>query len=66
MASGGVPPDPGGYLETGGILPSAPHWKSYHGKDLYGDAALDKYDQYSDGTDAEYLGSLRKKSGGKR
>ena len=59
----GMPPDPGGYLETWHFGLGPPHWKSYSGKDLYGDAALDKYAQYSDGTDAEYLNSLRKNKG---
>lgn len=45
-----TPPDPGGYLEWGGLggmLGMPDHWHSYNGQDLYGAAAIDKFNQYA-------------------
>ena len=61
MSKKGMPPNPGGMLETYHFGLGQPHWKSYGGKDLYGDAALDKYEQYSDGSFTAEHNAMRKK-----
>ena len=51
------PADPNGYLETANFWPAA-EWHSYSGKNLYGQAAVDKFEQYTDGTSDAELSSM--------
>jgi hypothetical protein len=49
QGGGSVPPDPGGHLETNNITGSQT-WVGDDGTRLHGQAAVDKFLQYSDGS----------------